>query len=667
MKKVIKFLGFTDEEHIERINTEYNNGYEFRKPAVVEWHLNENILYGKKPKTLSKRSNIMVQLAAGFEDTLLSKIKQPVFVVYTATENADVIRARKVTDAWKLESSVSHEDWEYKDILGKKLAVVSGRCIYKIYSKYPYAHKLDPVDHYDFIVDPLTNGMSLESARYLGQDNIILSKWDLENGEDYDQAKVKELIASYADNNNEIPDNIDLQKSNRFAVIGMNYADYFQAGDATYKLLEWYTTVNGTRALFLLDREKKIIVKKKELKEITGELNDNEKPFWPFETWAFYPDLFNFWSPAPISRVRELFELRNVSLNQMFDNNEAKNKPMRAFNPKVYTNPSLLSYQPDRLIPTAAGADPEKGLYTIPVNDIMEPQQFDSILETLTGKITGVTASGAGSSDVQKVGIYYGDQQETEKRMTLFEMSYNRCHLRLGQKYLKYLEERLDKKSSIKILGEDGVEFEDLTQEDLAEFDITITGGMSKAANDALEKKAKNDFIAAQVQNPVANKKFLLELGAAINGFNQDDIKRLTTVTEVDEAQTVRASQDIQKLLLGKKFRPFLKAEVSYMQHIMDFAYDKDLKKEDEDKLLAYLAEIQPIVMRNMLNKARSAMAMRGMLQVPAEFAEQDPNAQEVPEQVDPNNPNKPMLKDQAGLDMQRAEEIPSEAQTLTQ
>lgn len=651
-----EYFGLTEEELMLRINLEYTNGYEFRKPAIIEWHENENLLYAKKPLTLSKRSNIMIQLMAGFEDTLLSKIKQPILVVYKPQENADVIKARKVTSAWQLESSVSHEDWEYKDLLVKKLAMISGRGILKIYSNYPYAHKLDPIDHYDFIIDPLTNGMSIESARYLGQDNIILSKYELLSGKDYDQEAVKRLIDSYADNNSEIPDNIDQQKSNRFADLGMDFVNYFQAGDASYKLLEWYTTIDGKRCMILCDRSKGIIIKAKLLEEVTGELTTGTQPFWPYESWAYYPDLFNFWSPAPMSRVREIFQLRNISLNQMFDNNEAKNRPMRAYDPKVYTNPALLTFQQDRLIPITPGRDPEKALYTLPVNDIMEPKMFNDILETLAGKITGVTASGAGLSDTEKVGIYYGDQQEVEKRMTLFEISYNRAHLRLGQKYLKYLSERLDEETSIKILGEDGVEYEDLTQDDLADFDITLTGGLSQATNDAIEKKSKNEYLKTLQGNQLANQKFLLELGMALNGFSQDDIKRVTQPIDVDEKQSIRASQDLQKILLGQKFRPFLKAEIPYMQNMFDFIYEKEVSQEQEDKVMAYLTEIQPIVIKNMMNKARTAMAMKGMLALPEEFVQQG-------QEVSPENPNNPELTTQTGIDQQRVQEMPAESQ----
>ena len=650
-------IPLTDEEICTRVDLEYLNAFEFKKPNISEWHENENLLYGKKPKTISKRSNIMVQLMAGFEDTLLSKIKHPVLIMYKPTEEADTIKARKVTSLWELESSVSHEDWEYKDLLTKKSAMVSGRGILKIYAMYPYSHKLDPVDHYDFLVDPLTNGLSLESARYLGQDNIIKSKWELEANSDYDQSKVKELIAAYSETNSESPDNPDMQKSNRFAVMGMNYSDYFQAGDPSYKLLEWYTTILGVRYCILLDKEKRIIIKKRKLESITGSIK-KAQPFWPFESWAYYPDLFNFWSPSPMSRIRELFQLRNVSLNQMFDNNESKNRPMRSFDPKVYTNPGLLAYSPDRLIPVAAGRDPSKGLYTFQAQDIIEPEQFDQILEKLAGKITGVTPSGAGLSDKEKVGIYYGDQQEVEKRMTLFEISYNRAHLRLGQKYLKYLEDRLDSNISIKILGEDGVEKNDITQEDLGDFDITITGGLSKASMDALQKKQKNDFLKAQAQNPLFNKKFQLRLGLALNDFSQDDIKSALEPNEIDEKQSIRASEDIQKILLGKKIRPYLKAEIVYMQKIFDFIYEKEMKKEDEDKLIEYLDIVRPIVIKNMVNKARSQMALRGMLQVPAEFAQEGvPPVDGAPLQI----ANEPMSP--AGIDQSRVQEIPAESQ----
>jgi hypothetical protein len=599
---------------VERIEHERQNGIDYRTPFVSEWHENENYLYGKKPKTLSKRSNIMIPLMAGFEDTLLSRLKTPISMVFGPTESSDVNKARKVTALRDFETSVTREDWEFKDIMTKKLAMVSGRGINKIYSEYPYLHRLDPIDHYDFWVDPLTNGLSLESARYLGQDNIIISKAQLEANKSYDKKNVAELIKAFSEDNEPNPDNENEEKANRISTIGANYNSYLKAGDASYTFTEAYTEINGIRAYVLYNREKKIIIKKRKLSEITGFLNKEQRPFYPFESWAYYPDLFNFWSPSPMSRVREIFILRNVSLNQIFDNSEAKNKPTRAYDPKTFTDPSRLVYSPDAWIPVEGGRDPSKGTYTFPTESIIDPQQVSTILEDLAAKITGISSGASGvESSTTKVGIYYGNMQEIEKRMTLFELSYNRFHLRLGAKYLLYAKDRLDKETAIKVIGPNGVEYEEITQDDLVDFDITITGGLSQANEDLLTKKAKGDFLAQNALSQLLNQRVRLELGMGLAGFGQDDIKRALEPNLLDEKQLIRADEDIQKLLLGTKFKQYLKADTTYMQRLFDYVMNNDLDKKDEETLLTYLREIQPIVIRNMYLKAQMDLAKRGM------------------------------------------------------
>lgn len=648
----------SDDELITKIELCRTNALEYRKPFVSNWHENENYLYGKRPKTLSKRSNILLPLMAGFEDTLLSRLKTPITMVFTETEETDKVKAKKVTALWEFESSVTREDWEYKDILTKKLAMVSGRGINKIYAEYPYRHRLDPVDHYDFWIDPLTNGLSIESARYLGQDNIVLSKAELEANKSYDQAKVKELIASFSEKNAPNADNEFNEKANRVNALGADFENYTQSSDPSYTFTEAYVELDGIRAYVLYNREKKIVIKKRKLSEITGFLNGEKKPFYPYDSWAYYPDLFNFWSPSPLDRVREIFVLRNVSLNQVFDNSEAKNKPMRAYDPKTFTNPDLLNYYPDRWIPVASGRDPSKGVYTLPTESISDPKAVSDILEELAAKITGLSTGASGvETGTQKVGIYYGNMQELEKRMTLFELSYNRFHLKLGAKYLMNAQDRIDKKTSIKVLGPDGAEYSDITNEDLANFDITISGGLSKANNDALAKNEKMKFLSAQSMNQLLNKKVVMELAMGLAGFNQDDIKRALEPDKGDEKQLLRASEDIQKILLGKKFRPYMKADVTYMQKVLDYAYNTELEKEDEEKLLAYLQEIQPIVIRTMYQKAQMQMALKGLLQVPEGTPGPAPYTPEQQAAVDAT----PNSVDSVGAaNMQQAEVIPS-------
>ncbi len=601
-----------DEEIIRRVELERSNAIDYRAPFVNDWHENENLLYCRKRKTLSKRSNVMLPLAAGYEDVLLSRLRTPITVIFEGVESGDTRKAQKVTSLFEFETAVTREDWEFKDVMTKKLAIVSGRGINKIYAEYPYRHRLDPVDHYDFWIDPLVNGMNLESARYLGQDNIIISKPQLEKNKSYDQEKVKELLGLFPDNNAPAPDDENSDKGNRLFAQGATLQNFTQSGEASYVFTEAYTQINGIRAYVLYNRDKKVIIKKTELENITGFLKDEKQAFYPYESWAYYPDLFNFWSIAPLTRVREMFYLRNVSLNQVFDAGESKTRPMRAFDPKTFPDASKLIYNPDALIATAGGRDPSKGIYTFEGTSINDPASVDWILESLTNKITGLNSGAtATETSTQKVGIYYGNMQELEKRMTLFELSYNRFHLRLAQKYLSFAKDRLDKVEAIKILGTNGVEYEDITQEDLVDFDINITGGVSKVNEDTLSKKAKADALAQLAMSQIVNQKVRVELALGIVGFNKDEIKRLLDSSIVDQNQLTRADEDIQKILLKKKFRKYLKADIQYMKRIFDYVYDHDLSKEDEDKLLKYIEEIQPVVVRNVYLRAKQELLQK--------------------------------------------------------
>ena len=610
-------IKITDDDLILQIDREYHNALDYRRARIKDWHANEDMLYGKKPVTLSKRSNIDLRLMKGFEDTLLSKIKNPLTIKFGPTEDADVRKAKKVTALFELETSPTKENWRYKDLLGKKLALPSVRSISKVYSTAkPYKHHRDPIDHYDFLIDPLAGGYDIEKARYLGQDNIFKSKYDLLNNKTYDQAKVKELIDETNENETDVTDNEYKEKQNRLAVVGLNGSDYNAQKDGLFKLLEWYTTINGKRWYILCSLEKKKIIKRKPWEEMTKVDEESKVPLWPFSSWAYYPDLFNFWSQSPMDIVRENFQTRNVVINQAIDNNEARNKPMKSYDPEVYKNPALLEYEPDRIIPTAANKDPKAGLYIHPTESIYDPKALNEMLEDIASKITGVTPASQGVADDQKVGIYYGDQQEVANRMSLFEESYFMADLHSAQLYLNGLD-KLDEERAVKMIGTNGVEWDKLRREDLGQYDIMITGGSTQEKLDAIKLKQKADFVTRQVKNQSINPKALAELDAEVSGLDNDQIKKLFTKDTEDEEMEGIAAEDIQKILLDKDIKPNRKANVAYAQKIIDFYYDNELTDEQDQRFRIYLQSIQDIVLRNTLRKAQQEMAMKGQLPTP--------------------------------------------------
>lgn len=620
-------LKLTDDEIIQQIQREYTNAIDYRRPRIADWHANEDMLYGKKPITLSKRSNIDLRLMKGFEDTLLAKVKNPPYVKFGPTEIADSLKAKKVTALWELESSPTQQDWAFKDLLEKKLALPSGRAIKKIYSTgEPYKHYRDSVDHYDFLIDPLAGGYDIEKARYLGQDNIFKSKYDLKNNKTYNQKEVTKLLESSNSNESDVTDNEYKEKQNRHAILGLSNSDYNAQSDGLYRLLEWYTTIEGVRYYFLVSLSKKVIIKKRLLEDIVGIHEEDGQPLWPFSSWAYYPDMFNFWSPSPMDIVRENFQIRNIVINQAIDNNEARNKPMKSYDPAIYKNPELLEYQSDRLIPTADNKDPKAGLFIHPTESIYDPKALNDLLEDIAAKVTGVTpAMQASESNDQKVGIYFGNQQESANRMGLFDLSYSRSNSRDALLYLNNLKQNLDEDKAVKMIGENGVEWDVLCKEDLGEFDIEITGGSLQSQLDAMKAKQKNDFLNNQFKNQVANPKAIFEQQALIAGFTIDEIKKLLSNEEESEKSIARASEDLQKIIKGEDIRPYRKADIAYAQHMIDFLFDNDLKPEESEAINIYLTAVEDIVIDNTFKKAQKELALRGKLP--------------VPNSVDPNQP----------------------------
>ena len=427
-------------------------------------------------------------------------------------------------------------------------------------------------------------------------------------------------MASYSENQMIEADNEYQEKANRLAVIGLKINDFTPQKDGVFKLLEWNTTIDGERYSIVCSKDKRVILFKRPLKEIFGIHDKNEtQPLWAFTSWAYYPDPFNFWSESPLDVVRENFQSRYLVINGALDNNEAKNRPMKSYDPRTYKNPALLKYQPDRTIPTEAGTDPKTGLFIHPVNDIYDPVALDNKIEDIGAKVSGITPSSQGQTgDDQKVGIYYGDLQEVADRMALFELSYSRDNIMKARLYLNGLLDRLDEPMAIEMIGEDGAEWDELKREELDDdFAIIIEGGTISAQLDAVKQKQKADFVARNQINPIINKKKLLEQDALISGFTELETKQLLQPDNITDDMLTKASADIEKLMKGEQVQPYLKAETTYLQKILDFYGDNDLEPAQEQILRDYMDSLEPIVIKNMMYKAQKQQAMAGMLPIP--------------------------------------------------
>jgi len=133
-----------------------------------------------------------------------------------------------------------------------------------------------------------------------------------------------------------------VNSKNRY--ITLNSGDKVLHNKDNYKFFEWYTTYKSKRYYLLVSDNGKVLKAC-----LLSDLFATDK--YPFWTVAAYPDLTEFWTPSPADGVRETIMAKSVAINQMLDNGEAINRPMRAFNVDAIVNPALLKYRKDGLMP----------------------------------------------------------------------------------------------------------------------------------------------------------------------------------------------------------------------------------------------------------------------------------------------------------------------------
>jgi hypothetical protein len=599
----------------------------FKQPRTQFWKKNEDMYYGRKVSMQTEsRANVELGKMQGFVHTILSKIDNPLNFKYIKGEEADYEKA-DLLNALK-EKDSNKGDWNYKDILGKKQAVIYGRAIYhyKADSAEGYRSSLEPVDVYDFLIDPTAGGYDLESAYYMGRYNIVKTEEDLRQGVRdgiYISSEVRELInnggtATASDNSNQE----DYNKQNRYQAL--KETTIREANTETkYKFWEWYTTYDGERYYLLFTETGRVAIRVEKLKDVFA------SNLWPFWTYAAFPDLTEFWTPSYCDYVREAFMAQSITINQMLDNGEAVNKPMKIVNVDHVKNLSELKFRRDGYIKaTGERLDVNQVMQLLPVPAINTPMIVYDKLDSITAVESGVTAGAKGVAEEDKVGIYEGNQANAADRFGFFNKSYSFGYKRFATLYYEGVMEHLTKKVAVQIVGIDGVSIQMVSKRDIepySDFDILIQSSDAESASDAVDKRNKLNFLSSQAANQMVNQKKAFEMEATIAGFSREEIRELLDVSEYGEAKLLsEASRDIQRILKGEKIEPNHAATVAYQEKIVN--YMRDQKENLTDKqfvaLTEYVIALDPIVMQNMSTMLMNEAAKTGgMGQV------EDPNA----------------------------------------
>jgi|SRR5581483_9314295 len=607
------------EQIVKQCRAEYDAGLQFRHLREKDWKLAEDQYFNKQAKSLKQRYNVPVPIVPGFVETLLSKVDDPPTLKFEQGEEADYKAAQKVNAFYQQESQSEDHDWDMIDLDGKKQGILYGRTVDKFYaqSKPKYKSCLEVVDVYDFIADPIGGG-DLEKHRFCQQDNIFKTKEDLKTGVEafgYDPKAVEKIINATSEDKLADNDNMYRSKQSRMMALGMDGITYNYAGQSLYKFIEAGTTWKGERYYVLFNYETGIAVKCVPLKEVF------KSNLWWFTSWATHRDIFNFWSKAPVDDIVPLAEMVRVLVNQELDNRQKKNWGMRAYDPDVFPDPSQLQWRPDGLVATKAKVSLQQtiqsGIYEFQTPELQGTINLVEYIDGVIGQKTGVTADTQGQSSEDKVGIYYGNLKQVADRLGLYNKSYKKNWAAIGRRYVWGLFEHLRTPEAVRIIGEQGAEWDELKRMEInPDWNIKVQGGNAEMAEDEVKKKRLQEIMATLAPDEllILSPRWRAETKLRAAGVEEDDIRiAFDTQNEGNREILSEASQAIQEILDGKTPKLNRGANTAFVQKILDYAYDTDLKPNEFESLIAYAQAHLPIAQENMARKAVQVMAQKGI------------------------------------------------------
>lgn len=608
----------TRQEIIAQALQEISFARQFKQGKIKNWKTNEDLYYSRKVLSETSRANVDLGQMSSFVHTLLSKIDNPLVFKFTKRKESQLTRVKllnalRVTDQQK-------DDWDIKDIVGKKQAIIYGRAIYSYYadSMNGYQSHLENVDVYDFLIDPSAGGIDIERAEYMGRYGVIKTKNQLKQGVKdgiYEKTETNNLIDGASNATESSQEQVN--KQNRTYDTNVFTQQKEISGSDKFKFWEWYTTYEGERYYLLLTEMGSTAVR---IEKLTDIFTSNLYPFW---TWGAFPDLTEFWTPSYCDYVREIFMAQAVSINQMLDNAEQINKPQKVVNVGAIENLAELKYRRDGYIKVKKDFNVDQALQTIRVPSIDTPIKTFQLLDGIQEKASGVTAGSKGVSDEDKVGIYEGNQANVADRFGFLNKSYSFGYKRFSKLYEWGVRDNLVKKVAVDILGPDGVEMMKISRRDIfrgdEEFGCMVESSNAETALSEAEKRTKLTFLANQSMNPMQNPQKAYELQATIAGFDEDTIRQLQDSGDFGDAKIMsEAERDIEKLLDGENLQPNQGANTAYKQRFVDYMRDhqEDIDMEQFTLLADYVLKLDQIITRNMVQDANNILFKQQMTQI---------------------------------------------------
>lgn len=455
-------------EFLVRLLREKEVATNFRKRRHDDWNDNYELYRNKvRINRLTQRQAVNIPIMKETIKTLLSKIDETPNIEWKEL-GGDRQKEIYLQSVW--DDEMEKGNWEAVDIQDKKTAMMYGRP-FKKFNIDNGKVVLSALDVFDVKIDPLTNPIDIETARYIIHENIFRSVREVLADSRYDddaKRKLKTYLSTReamiaSEKNKEAWES----KMERLEAMGVNEGDFdtFAAGDAVLNLTEHFTNMwdgkKWTRYVAVYANSE-VLLLKEPLKDLIG------VELWPFTTWTDDLETVDFWNDSIADLVRVPNKLLNVWLSQMTENRTLKNFQMHWYDAtKENYQPQTYEPGPGRMLP--APGNPSDVLLPVQVSGLEDCLEQINFLTNMIERATGATATEKGEMEskqvrVAEIEMAVGKAMERTLSMAKF---YRRGWYDTANKWLKIKEANGGEKTTLHKLGSDGAMYaKDISSKD---------------------------------------------------------------------------------------------------------------------------------------------------------------------------------------------------------
>ena len=593
----------------------------FKKPLLEKWKSYEELKAGKVKKKLRTPFQVAFPIFSGMLDTLAASFDEPIELEFYPTKPADFFKSKKVQGAWNTEKSKTDvtSRWDYKSRIEKNLALIYGRGIATNFaeSSPTYRSVLEIIDPLYFHCQPEGGGL-LENHLFCGREDIFKSEaeiTELAASKIYDEDQWKQLKEKQSGDSTVLSNASDnLQsKLTRFKALGLNPESNGYVGEKIFNLVEWCMQYKNKRYYLVFDPFSLTWLRGEKLRDVYS------LDLYPYTSWATHEDAKVFWSKSYADDLYPISDAITTLFNQELTNREKRNMGARAYDKDMFPDVAKLDaaqYRPDALVPVDTKGGTRKiqdGIYYFQTAELEGTINLLDWVQKSTAKDTGISdiAQGSAMQATKKVNVAYMEQASIAKRIGYKSQSFSECWGERGVRYFQGLRDHMTPKMAIQTIGDLGLEWDEITREDLdLEGDIGVRVISSTARKEEMvQKKAgriealklmATDPTLVQALNPQWKASAILR---DVGNYDDDEIKlALDTKNSASRESVAHAHVAIQKIISGMKPDINFEADSVFLKIIRDYAIEHRetlMKKGKFEALWSYFTMSSQMALQN--------------------------------------------------------------------